>query len=234
MQVALGPDCHRLNGPVLLFFSEMDATRISRSVFPFICIALTAVSNAAKVTQEKATSQSSFVWLTDIHMDLLYNPHASGKDWCRSEFNREEWEVEQRRHAPTMGSRLPYGPGWRGSIGGEGPQRPMTNEMSPPLKDVRANSEAREFLTLPAYWGRFGCDAPPQLVEHCSNSIVNETARHLQEAIDQNGRTVESFLRKPFIVVTGDLAAHYWEEGRKQYRYWTNSTYYEFPSSLLT
>lgn len=127
------------------------------------------------------------IWLSDLHLDVIYSPEIDESNWCREGFNDG---VDLQRHQSSD---------------------PRNGLRHPVMEELRRTPES---ITLSAWWGRYGCDSPAQLIAHCFDSIVNVTRRSLVEAGAStltNELPNRPIVSKPIIFMTGDFVAHYWK-----------------------
>lgn len=132
-----------------------------------------------------AAREVRFVWLSDIHLDVEYNAVSGQRTYCRANTTLQEINRTCDSLAELMNVNLSA---WSGAGDEEetipSPPSNLQDDLSVPL--------------LPAYHGRFGCDAPP--------SLVWATLLAIRDRI--------STTPADFLLVTGDFAGHYWSDRR--------------------
>eukprot|EP01053_Blabericola_migrator_P000319 Blabericola_migrator_1__318@NODE_1081_length_5498_cov_180_853802_g740_i0_p1_GENE_NODE_1081_length_5498_cov_180_853802_g740_i0NODE_1081_length_5498_cov_180_853802_g740_i0_p1_ORF_typecomplete_len566_score47_91Metallophos/PF00149_28/1_4e10_NODE_1081_length_5498_cov_180_853802_g740_i025914288 len=136
----------------------------------------------------------SFLWVSDLHVELLYSHTASQSTYCRN--HTDDVEVVKDIQRVIEGRALSRDVDWQSFEYPSG--------ETDPIKQPIASSTSSSDLLLPAYHGRYGCDTPPTLV--------------WATLMDMRRRMVDSTEIPDFILVTGDLAGHYWSKDEERYR----------------
>eukprot|EP01054_Gregarina_sp_Poly1_P000686 Gregarina_sp_Poly_1__685@NODE_1163_length_4887_cov_131_620332_g798_i0_p4_GENE_NODE_1163_length_4887_cov_131_620332_g798_i0NODE_1163_length_4887_cov_131_620332_g798_i0_p4_ORF_typecomplete_len160_score10_38_NODE_1163_length_4887_cov_131_620332_g798_i019182397 len=131
---------------------------------------------------------NNFVWLSDIHLDLLYESELSQDTYCRDESKSSQILNELRQTIACP---------W---INWEDYSYPDSHRVDDEKPGVSIISSSNPFI--PAHHGRYGCDSPASLTWAVLTSI----------------RTLIETSPVDFILITGDLAGHYWTSRSAKFR----------------
>eukprot|EP01055_Gregarina_sp_Pseudo9_P000876 Gregarina_sp_Pseudo_9__875@NODE_155_length_3943_cov_41_170850_g142_i0_p1_GENE_NODE_155_length_3943_cov_41_170850_g142_i0NODE_155_length_3943_cov_41_170850_g142_i0_p1_ORF_typecomplete_len551_score28_03Metallophos/PF00149_28/1_4e14Metallophos/PF00149_28/9_1e03Metallophos_2/PF12850_7/3_1e03Metallophos_2/PF12850_7/0_00051_NODE_155_length_3943_cov_41_170850_g142_i08812533 len=149
------------------------------------------VKQALSTNHENDTLVRTFVWMSDIHLDVLYDPLVGQDSYCRNASHAESLQgdlsaiLKNRIVNPTVD--------WEHFV-----YHNVSSDEDVSDWERHWNS----YTFIPAYHGRYGCDTPP--------TMAWAGFKSLRESID--AKPVD------FVLVTGDLVGHYWKSNSSQFR----------------